>query len=67
MAIDLVLGPVLCTFSTMLQREIDAEYIRALVTSILLALGLDPQQAEQVCQIDFGEPQPAEDSIIREL
>lgn len=67
LAIDLVLGPVLCTFSTMLQREIDAEYIRALVTSILLALGLDPQQAEQVCQIDFGEPQPAEDSIIREL
>ena len=67
LAIDLVLGPVLCTFGTMLQREVDAEYIRALATSILLALGLEPQRAEQIRQIDFGEPQPAQDSIIREL
>ena len=67
LAIDLVLGPVLCTFSTMLQREIDADYVRALARSILLALGLDPQRAEEVCQIDFGEPEPAKDSIIREL
>ncbi|MNZ14715.1 DNA-binding transcriptional regulator EnvR [compost metagenome] len=67
LAIDLVLGPVLCTFGTLLQREIDADYIRALVRSILLALGLERQQADQVIQVDFGEPEPSQDSIFREL
>lgn len=67
LAIDLVLGPVLCTFGTLLQREIDDDYIRALVRSILLALGLERQQADQVIQIDFGEPEPAQDSIFQEL
>lgn len=67
LAIDLVLGPVLCTFGTLLQREIDEAYIQALARSILLALGLEPQLAEQASRIDFGEPEPAADSIFREL
>jgi AcrR family transcriptional regulator len=67
LAIDLVLGPVLCTFGTLLQREIDVDYIQALVRSILLALGLESQLADEVSQINFGEPEPAEDSIFRGL
>lgn len=67
LAIDLVLGPVLCTFGTMLHRSIDDEYIRALVKGILLALGVEQLRAEEICQIDFGEPHPSMSSIIWEV
>lgn len=67
LAVDLVLGPVLCTFATMLQREIDADYIRALAKSILMALGLSEEEAGAISTMDFGEPNPGEDAIFTDL
>lgn len=64
MAVDLVLGPVLCTFATLLQHSLDATYISTLVTAILRSLGMSEESAAAIAAMDFGEPQPDEKSLF---
>lgn len=64
MAVDLILGPVLCTFATLLQHPLDTPYICALVTAILRSLGMSDADAARIAAIDFGEPQPDENSLF---
>lgn len=64
LAIDLVLGPVLRTFGTLLQRQIDTRYIQVLARGILLSLGVSAADAEAIASRDFGEPSPCEGALF---
>lgn len=64
MAVDLILGPVLCTFATLLQHPLDHAYLRSLVTAILRSLGMSDTDAASIAAIDFGDPHPDENSLF---
>lgn len=64
LAIDLVLGPVLCTFGSLLQRPLSDAYVAELVGAILRSLGIGSEEAARVAALSFGQPQPHEDALF---
>lgn len=64
LAIDLVLGPVLCTFGALLQRPLGDAYVTELAGAILRSLGLEAEEAARIAALKFGQPQSHEDSLF---
>lgn len=64
LAIDLVLGPVLCTFGSLLQRPLSDAYVAELVGAVLRSLGIGTEEAARVAALDFGQPQPHDESLF---
>ena len=64
LAIDLVLGPVLCTFGSLLKRPLSDSYVAELSAAILRSLGIEPTEAARVAAQDYGQPQPHDESLF---
>lgn len=64
LAVDLVLGPVICTFDALLQRELSSAYVTELVSAILRSLGIAPAEAARIASADYGQPQPRADALF---
>lgn len=67
LAIDLVLGPVLCTFGSLLQRPLSDAYVAELSAAILRSLGIESTEAARVAAQNYGQPQPSDESLFISL
>jgi AcrR family transcriptional regulator len=56
LAFDLILGPVLTTFETLLNTELPKTYPQALAQAVLQALGVNAEEANRCARMEFGEP-----------
>lgn len=65
LAFDLILGPVLSAFHTVISQPLDAGYPRALAAAILRSLGINAAVARRLAGRDFGEIVVPEASILR--
>lgn len=66
LAFDLIVGPVIAAFHTLLSEDISENYPRALAQAVLQSLGVDKAQAIQYASIEFGEISISEDSIFNQ-
>ena len=64
LAFDLVTGPVLAGFHTLLTAEVPATYPQDMAGSILLSLGVRPAAARKLADLPIGELSLAADSLL---
>lgn len=65
LAFDLVLGPVIMAFHTVVNEGVSENYSRQLAQAVLQSLGVDATLAKRYASKDFGDIQIAEDSLLR--
>ena len=64
LAFDLIIGPVIAAFHTLLSEGISENYPQELAQAILQSLGVEQSLAYQYSILDFGEISISEDSIF---
>ncbi len=64
LALDLILGPVIMAFHTVLTEKVSRSYPNLLAQAILLSLGVSKALAKKYAFQDFGEIEIPSDSII---
>ena len=64
LAFDLIIGPVIAAFHTLLSEGISENYPQELAQAVLQSLGVEQSLAYQYSILDFGEISISEDSIF---
>lgn len=64
LAFDLVTGPVLAGFHTLLTAEVPASYPQDMAGAVLLSLGVRPATARKLASLSIDEPSLAADSLL---
>lgn len=65
LAFDLIVGPVISAFYSILTRPIPENYAQDFAQSILQSLGVERLEAQRISRIDFGPVTISEDSIFQ--
>lgn len=64
LAFDLVLGPVMAAFHTLLNADVPEDYPQALAQAVLQSLGLEASEARRCASVEFGEIRLPEGSLF---
>jgi AcrR family transcriptional regulator len=64
LAVDLVIGPVLAGFHTIVTRRVPAGYVDAMARSVLQALGVPRATARRLATLPLDVPSPPADSLL---
>ena len=65
LAFDLILGPVIMAFHTVVNESVSESYSRQLAQAVLQSLGVDGSLARSYATKDFGDIVIPEDSLLR--
>ena len=65
LAFDLILGPVIMAFHTVLNETVSENYTRQFARAVLQSLGVDASSAQIYALKDFGDIEVSEDSLLR--
>lgn len=65
LAFDLILGPVIMAFHTVLNESVSESYSRQLTQAVLQSLGVDASLARMYASKDFGDIEVPEGSLLR--
>ena len=64
LAFDLATGPVLAATSTLLSEEVPADYPDRIATGVMLALGIEPSEAQRIASRPLGHVAAEPGSLI---
>ena len=64
LAFDLATGPVLAATSTLLSEEVPADYPDRIATGVMLALGIEPNEAQRIASRPLGHVAAEPGSLI---